>query len=92
MTPPPTPSAAASGLQPACDAHQGCITCGDEGVVMRVVAVEQDGLGACEADGGAREAVDLSLVSPVGPGDEVLVHAGVALVLLGEGEGRWTAA
>jgi hydrogenase maturation factor len=92
MTPTPTPPMPASGLQPACDVQQGCITCGDEGVVMRVVAVEEDGLGACEAADGAREAVDLSLVSPVGPGDEVLVHAGVALVRLGEGEAEWTAA
>jgi hydrogenase maturation factor len=54
--------------------------------------VEEDGLGACAGPDGAREAVDLSLVTPVGPGDQVLVHAGVALVHLGEGEAGWTAA
>jgi hydrogenase maturation factor len=89
MTPPPPPRAASG---PSCDVQQGCITCGDEGVVMTVLALEEDGLGACAAPGGAREAVDLSLVTPVEPGDEVLVHAGVALVHLAEGEGEWTAA
>jgi hydrogenase maturation factor len=59
---------------------------------MRVLGVEEDGLGACAGPGGAREAVDLSLVTPVGPGDQVLVHAGVALVHLGAGEAGWTAA
>ena len=31
------------------------------------------------------ETVDASLVDPVGPGDLVLVHAGVALATLGDG-------
>ena len=89
MTPTPPPPAAST---PSCDVQHGCITCGDEGVVMTVLALEEDGLGACAAPGGAREAVDLSLVAPVEPGDEVLVHAGVALVHLAAGEGEWTAA
>ncbi len=32
---------------------------------------------------GAPERVDASLVDPVGPGDLVLIHAGVALATLG---------
>jgi hydrogenase maturation factor len=89
MTPTPPPPRAST---PACDVQRGCITCGDEAVVMTVVALEEGGLGACAAPGGAREAVDLSLVTPVEPGDEVLVHAGVALVHLAGGEGEWRAA
>jgi len=73
---------ATNGRSAACGPHQGCITCGDEGLVMRVTAVGEDGLGACAGPDGARETVDLALVAPVGPGDSVLVHAGVALVRL----------
>jgi hypothetical protein len=71
----------------ACDPERGCITCADEGVVMRVDAVGEDGLGACTGPGGAGEVVDLALVAPVAPGAEVLVHAGVALVRLRAGAG-----
>ena len=57
-----------------------CITCGDDGVPMRVVRVKED-LGLCEDSEGARHTVELALVD-AGPGDAVLVHAGVALVTL----------
>ena len=67
-----------------CDEHH-CITCSDEGVAMRVIALGADGLGACAGPEGAHEVVDLALVAPVEAGDEVLVHAGVALVLLQSG-------
>lgn len=73
-------SPAATPPSAACDPHGACITCSDEGVVMTVVEVGEDGIGDCAAPGGRREAVDLALVGPVGPGDAVLVHAGVALV------------
>ena len=82
MTSHTAPTAATDGPPDACDPHGVCITCADEGVVMRVVGVEEDGLGACAGPDGAREVVDLALVAPVGPGDAVLVHAGVALVRL----------
>ncbi len=45
---------------------------------MRVVAALEDGLARCEADG-AESDVMVDLVGPVAIGDEVLVHAGVAL-------------
>jgi hydrogenase maturation factor len=65
-----------------CDSHAGrCITCGDVGVEMRVLAIE-DGLARCEAEGEQRE-VEIALLDDVGPGDVLLVHADVGLVKLG---------
>ena len=48
---------------------------------MRVLRVRDDALALCEDAAGAHHTVELALVS-AGPGDEVLVHAGVALVTL----------
>jgi hydrogenase maturation factor len=45
---------------------------------MRVVAALEDGLARCEAEG-VESDVMVDLVAPVAVGDEVLVHAGVAL-------------
>jgi hydrogenase assembly chaperone HypC/HupF len=60
-----------------------CITCGDDGVPMRVLHLDDArGLALCEDGGGERHTVETELVAPVAPGDEVLVHAGVALVAL----------
>jgi hydrogenase expression/formation protein HypC len=58
----------------SCD-EQHCITCSDEGVPMRVLAVAEDGLALCAGD----VEVMTDLVGMVAPGDELLVHAGVAL-------------
>jgi hydrogenase maturation factor len=68
----------------ALDCHDDhCITCGDEGIPMRVLQVDlARGLALCEADGGAHASVEIALVEPVVPGDDLLVHAGVALVRL----------
>jgi hydrogenase expression/formation protein HypC len=64
------------------DPHH-CITCGDDGVPMRVIAVdERRGLALCEDAEGARETVETALVAPVDPGDRLLVHAGTALTQL----------
>jgi hydrogenase maturation factor len=66
----------------ACDPYEDrCITCGDVGIEMRVVRV-QDGLALCEADGDQRE-VEVALLDAVSPGDVLLVHADVGLVKLG---------
>ena len=60
------------------DPH-GCITCGDEGIVMRVLQVDETrGLALCETAGGERSTVEVALVD-AGPGDDVLVHAGTAI-------------
>ena len=59
----------------------GCITCGDEVLPMLVRRVDEDrGLAQCED--GERATVEVELVAPVAPGDDVLVHAGTALVRL----------
>ena len=58
-----------------------CVTCSDEGAPMRVVRVNDQGLALCEDACGKRYTVEIALVDAQ-PGDEVLVHAGVALVTL----------
>ena len=48
---------------------------------MRVQRVDTErGLALCVGDDGGRQTVETALVEPVGIGDRVLVHAGVALV------------
>jgi len=60
-----------------------CITCGDDGVPMRVLRLDDErGLALCADGEGAHHTVETALVEPVSPGDELLVHAGVALVAL----------
>jgi hydrogenase assembly chaperone HypC/HupF len=64
------------------DPHH-CVTCGDDGVPMRVLAIDEArGLALCEDAGGAHGAVEIALVAPVAPGDALLVHAGTALTRL----------
>jgi hydrogenase maturation factor len=62
----------------SCEDPNHCVTCSDEGVPMRIQALRGDGTALC--DGGTEVMVEL--VAPVEPGDEVLVHAGVALARL----------
>ena len=52
-----------------------CVTCSDEAVPMRVVAVRADGTALCDGD----VEVMTDLVGAVVPGDELLVHAGTAI-------------
>jgi len=60
-----------------------CITCDDDGVTMRMLRLDDErGLALCADDAGAHHTVETALVEPVQPGDELLVHAGVALVAL----------
>jgi hydrogenase maturation factor len=56
-----------------------CITCGDIALVMRVVGVGDDGLARCQGEDGASCDVEVGLLERVRVGDEVLVHAGVAI-------------
>ena len=60
-----------------------CITCGDEGIPMTVLKVDEDrSLALCENEEGEKSSVEIALVEPIQPGDALLVHAGVALVRL----------
>ena len=65
------------------DCHSDhCITCGDEGIPMRVLRIDASrDLALCENEAGARSTVEIALVE-VEQGDSVLVHAGVALTRL----------
>ncbi|MGI8574343.1 MAG: HypC/HybG/HupF family hydrogenase formation chaperone [Egibacteraceae bacterium] len=62
----------------ACSIDDGCITCGDVAVALRVV--EADAYDArCRDETGREEVVATDLVGPVAAGDLLLVHAKVAL-------------
>ncbi|MHB8658412.1 MAG: HypC/HybG/HupF family hydrogenase formation chaperone [Solirubrobacteraceae bacterium] len=75
----------ASSPEEPCGA-QHCITCGDDGEPMTVLAVDdQRGLALCSDDSGSHSSVETALVPPVTPGDRLLVHAGTAIAALSEG-------
>ncbi len=60
-----------------------CITCGDDGDPMTVLAVDPErGLALCSDERGARSTVETALVEPVTPGARLLVHAGTAIARL----------
>jgi hydrogenase assembly chaperone HypC/HupF len=68
------------GVAPACEHLEGCITCGDEAVPMRIERIDRDReLALCANREGARQSVEIALVQPVSVGDSVLVHAGTAI-------------
>ena len=73
-----------------CDAEHHCITCGDDGVPMRVLARRRRvGLAMCAGRRRrSRTPWTSSWSAPSAPGDNVLVHAGVALARLAEGPSR----
>jgi hydrogenase maturation factor len=58
-----------------------CITCSDQGEPATVL--DTDGLEAqVRLEDGEERTVDVTLVDPLAPGDEVLLHAGVAITRL----------
>ena len=65
----------------ACGPHDShCITCGDEAVAVTVLKVDPAReLALCAAPDGVHRTVEIALVTPVAPGDELLVHAGTAI-------------
>jgi hydrogenase maturation factor len=68
---------------PQCEHADGCITCGDEAVEMRVLRVDAERELALCADGsGAESAVETALVLPIEAGATLLVHAGTAIARL----------
>ena len=79
------------GAQPACESGSShCVTCGDDGILMRVLRVDRTScLAFCvESKGEPRggEEVAIDLVEPVARGQTLLVHAGVALANLDQGD------
>lgn len=71
--PPPAPTRAG----------EHCITCGDDGVPMSVLRIdERRGLALCSDADGARHTVETALLDRPVPGGTVLVHAGVAIAAL----------
>jgi hydrogenase maturation factor len=63
-----------------CSPDEHCITCGDEAKPMRVLGIETThGLAVCEDESGSHRTVEIGLVEAVEAGDQVLVHADVAL-------------
>ncbi len=74
-----------SGLPPdpaACGADDPhCITCGDEGIPVTVVSRTDDTAICVDADHIEHE-VAIDLLGSVGAGDQLLIHAGVAIAHL----------
>ena len=67
-----------SAAGPTVDHGPTCITCGDVAIPMRVLRAGDDGLADCVTEDGRTAQVEIALVDAQ-PGDEVLVHACVAI-------------
>jgi hypothetical protein len=64
------------------DAEGHCVTCSDEALPARVLHIDQEnGLALVEIKDKTEE-IDITLVETIAPGDQVLVHGGVALARL----------
>jgi hypothetical protein len=61
-----------------CSDADVCITCSDEGRLGEVIATDGEGTTRVRTARGI-ETIDTTLVSPVTPGDLVLIHAGAAI-------------
>jgi hydrogenase maturation factor len=63
-----------------CDVDERrCVTCADEGIPMLVAEVRDGGAAVGVDADGARHEIAVDLLDAVIVGDEVLVHAGVAI-------------
>lgn len=73
-------------LAPTVCGSEHCITCGDDGIPMTVIAVDDErGLALCADQADRHESVEVALVAPVAAGDVLLVHAGTAIAALAPG-------
>jgi hydrogenase maturation factor len=62
-----------------CTLHDdGCITCSDAGIPVRVISIQDDDA-LCEDAAGNRTDIAVELVAPVQPGEILLTHGGVAI-------------
>lgn len=69
----------------ACEVVDGCLVCGDVAVPVTVVETGDGGDPVCRDPQGNEGHVATDLVGPVGVGDRLLVHAGVAIERLDAG-------
>lgn len=58
--------------------HDGCITCSDAGIPLRVISIEGDDA-LCEDAAGNQAEIAVELVSSVRIGEVLLTHGGVAI-------------
>ncbi len=58
--------------------HDGCVTCSDAGIPVRVVSIKGDDA-LCEDGAGNRAEIAVELVAPVQVGEILLTHGGVAI-------------
>ena len=58
--------------------HDGCITCSDAGIPVRVISVKGDDA-LCEDAVGNRAEIAVELVAPARIGEVLLTHGGVAI-------------
>lgn len=58
--------------------HDGCITCSDAGIPVRVISLSGDDA-ICEDSVGNRAEIAVELVAPVQIGETLLTHGGVAI-------------
>ena len=58
--------------------YNGCVTCSDAGIPVRVVSMEGDDA-LCEDAAGSRAWIAVELVMPVQAGEVLLTHGGVAI-------------
>ena len=65
--------------------HDGCVTCSDAGIPVRVVSVEGDDA-LCEDAAENRALIAVELVAPVQTGEVLLTHGGVAIGRVGAQE------
>ena len=58
--------------------HDGCITCSDVGIPVRMISVKGDDA-LCEDGAGNRAEIAVELVAPARAGEVLLTHGGVAI-------------
>ena len=59
--------------------QDGCSTCGDTGIPVRVLALTAQGEADCEDLNGQHAHIAIDLTPGVLPGDVLIVHMGVAI-------------
>lgn len=58
-----------------------CVTCGDDGIEMSIIVLDDTGLARCLGPEGP-QTVEVGLLDSAMPGDRILVHAGTAIATL----------